>query len=174
LIPISFDSPLDNGLNLPWDLGQAFVNDISQESDRYLVAFCANEGIPGHAFVSYGYESEELKMTVHGGTWGLYPSVREKGIASFFIGEVPGELRDDMVTNSDHTFVIEVTQEEYKAVVRVKESWATQSYEISKTDCVSFLIEVASIFEDKINIPTRDKLENFPARYLIKLIDLNN
>lgn len=147
---------------------------LSAQNKMY-VAFCAKEGIPGHAFVSLGREDEESKMTIHDGTWGLYPKNKLDGGKSFIIGEVPGEIRDDLLTGSDYTYVIEASQKDYDEVLKIVKKWREGSnYELLEKDCVSFLIEVAKIFKRKMAIPPREGFDNLPNEYVKKIKFLNS
>ncbi|WP_299683635.1 hypothetical protein [uncultured Dokdonia sp.] len=74
--------------------------------DKKYIAFCAKDEGVGHAFVSLGKEDPEKQMTVHDGTWGMYPTNSTEGGKSIIIGEVPGGIRDDFLTKKDYTFVI--------------------------------------------------------------------
>lgn len=144
-----------------------------QAQDKYFVAFCADGGVPGHAFISIGRESAISQSSVHDGTWGLYPATSSGAAKSIVIGEVPGGLRDDFLRNKDYTYVIEVSKAEYDMVKSTISKWKNKNYELAETDCLSFVIEVATIFSARITIPPRTGFDNFPARYLKKLIEVN-
>ena len=146
---------------------------LSVAQDKYFVTFCADGGVPGHAFVSIGRESPTSMSSISDGTWGLYPANSAEGIGSPVIGEVPGGLRDDFLRNRDYTYTIEVSNTEYDKVKETVNKWRNKNYQLGQNDCLSFLIEVVNIFSGKIKAPSRSGLDNFPARYLKKLIDMN-
>ena len=147
---------------------------LEGQSNRYI-AFCAKEGIPGHAFVVFGREDSIQQMTVFDGSWGFYPKSSKKGGKSFIIGEVPGEIRDDFLTNNDVTFILVVSETEYNQALKIKEKWAKNaSYSLAKNDCVTFLTEVANVVKDRITIPERAGFANFPAKFLAQLVEENN
>jgi hypothetical protein len=143
--------------------------------NKSFVAFCAKDGFPGHAFVSLGHEDEKQQMTIHDGTWGLYPKTSVEGGKSFVIGEVPGEIRDDLFTNSNHTYVIEVSEIEFNKTLKTINKWRKGTgYELLEKDCVTFIIEIANIYRDKIVIPKRKGLDNLPAEFIKKIKILNS
>jgi len=150
-----------------------FFQLVSLAQDKYFVSFCADGGVPGHAFISIGRESPSSSSSISDGTWGLYPVNSFDAVKSIIIGEVPGQLRDDFLRNRDYTYTIEVTESEYNRVKSTISRWKSKNYELKESDCLSFVMEVANIFSGKINIPSRSGLENFPAKYLKKLIDAN-
>ena len=147
---------------------------IVQAQDRYFIVFCGNDGMPGHAFVMFGRESESEKMSIIDGAWGLYPSNSRQGGKSFIIGEVPGEIRDEGITKKcNYKVVSEVSKSEYENGLEVKSQWTSRGrYELTKSDCVSFLIAVARCV-DSLRVPDRNGLDNFPARYLKSLSEHN-
>lgn len=150
-----------------------FLQLSASGQDKYFVTFCADDGIPGHAFISIGRESPGSLSSISDGTWGLYPVNSSEGIASPVIGEVPGILKDDFLRNRDYTFVLEVNKSEYDKVKETINKWSSKNYKLVLNDCLSFLIEVVNLFPNKIKAPFRSGFENFPARYLKKLIDSN-
>lgn len=146
-------------------LSDAYSQD---ELNKHYINFIAGEGKLGHAFVLFFYESEEEQMTVYDGTWGFYPK-DGKGI---FHG--PGEIRDDYPrqSNAIHWLRLSISKEQYYKALAVKTTWENKEYTLTKSDCVSFITEVAQALGD-IDIPDRAYLENFPVSFLGKLIELN-
>lgn len=141
--------------------------------DKYFVAFCADGGVPGHAFISIGRESSSSSSSINDGVWGLYPSSSSQGAKSFVIGAVPGYLKDDFLRNVDYVLSVEVGKDDYDRVKSTINKWKNKNYELLENDCLSFVIEVANILSGKITIPQRQGFENFPAKYLKNLIDSN-
>lgn len=139
--------------------------------ERYFVSFLAQEGVPGHAFISIGRESPKENSSISDGTWGMYPA--QADIKDLIIGEVPGNLRDDYLRQKDHSFVSEVDKKEYKEIKKIISDWRNRGYQMKKSDCLTFVIEVANAISDKIKIPKRQGYQNLPARYLEKLIEIN-
>ncbi|TXF82341.1 hypothetical protein FUA23_21820 [Neolewinella aurantiaca] len=154
-------------------LPTVFINNLYCQN-RYFVAFCASNQNLGHAFISLGYESPERMMTVHDGTWGMYPKTKIEGVISVFFGSVPGEIRNDFLTNRNQSFHLVVSENEYKKSLEVLNKWKNKDYQLLKSDCLSFIIEVATIFEHQIEIPIRDNFLNLPSYYLSELIRINS
>jgi len=141
--------------------------------DRWFITFCGKEGVPGHAFVVIGREDPVQMATIHDGTWGLYPKTSADGILSI-IGEVPGEIRDDRLTQTDHILTKNVTESDYREALRIKDSWAARGrYELTERDCLSFAMEILELFRGRLTIPNRRGFNNFPARYMETLIRAN-
>lgn len=139
-----------------------------------FVTLCAKDGIPGHAFVALGRTDENRKESVNEGTWGLYPKNQLQGGKSLVLGEVPGEIRDDLFTQSDHKVVIEASNDEFERVQSIIERWKNgTSYELLSKDCVTFLTEVANVFKHKIIIPQRMGIDNLPIEFVKKIELLN-
>jgi len=137
---------------------------------KYFVVLLADLGIPGHAFISLGREDEELQSSITDGTWGMYPKDSVSGLESFFIGEVLGVIKDDYLRNKDYSLIIEVSEDEYNDAKAVLEKWRSKNYELLKSDCLSFVIEMANAISDKITIIPRTGFDNLPAEYLKELI----
>ncbi len=142
------------------------------QNRHFLTFYGTNEGTVGHAFVSFVREDNNLQQTVVDGIWGLYPASRTKGGASYLIGEVPGEIKDDFLTRPDVGLTVEVTPQEYKNALDIKNKWSNANYRLTEKDCLSFVIEVATSLSHKISIPGRC-LFDFPSDYIIKLKELN-
>lgn len=139
-------------------------------ASKFFVVLLADKGIPGHAFVSLGRESDELESSVTDGTWGMYPQNSVSGIESVIIGEVPGVIKDDYFRNKDYSLVVEVSKGKYEVAKTVLEKWRSKDYELLKSDCLSFVIEIANVLKDEITVIPRTGFDNLPAEYLKKLI----
>ena len=142
------------------------------QDSKYINFYAKEDGV-GHAFVSLVWEDSKEQMTRLEGTWGLYPKRSKDGGKSFFIGEVPGEIRDDIKTQKDLIFSLKVNDVEYSTAIKIINQWKNKNYELLESDCLSFIIQIACIAEKRIVIPKRSGFENHPARYLTKLINLN-
>ncbi len=143
--------------------------DVLAQNKYYLVFLATSEGNVGHAFVSFGYEDMDQQMSVTDGSWGLYP--KKDGDMKSVIGQVPGEIKDDFLNNAEVKLIKSVTKQQYEAALEVLKAWKNKDYELLKSDCVSFVIEVANTIG--LNIPERSGLDNFPWRYVEKLKDQN-
>jgi len=104
------------------------------QNKHFLTFYGTNEGKVGHAFVSFVREDNNLQQTVVDGVWGLYPASRKKGGASYLIGEVPGEIRDDFLTRPDVGLTVEVTPQEYKNALDIKNNWSNANYRLNEKD----------------------------------------
>ncbi len=138
-------------------------------AEKYFIVLLADEGIPGHAFINFGRESDLQRSSITDGTFGMYP---KEGI-KIKIGEVPGELRDDFLRNSDHKLIVEVNKAEYDNCLGILNKWRSKNYELIKSDCLTFVIEIANAISSKIKVPTRIGFDNLPAEWLKKLIQTN-
>lgn len=139
-------------------------------ASKFFVVLLADEGVPGHAFISLGREDDELQSSITDGTWGMYPQDNVSGLESVIIGEVSGVIKDDYLRNKDYSLVIEVSKDEYENAKTVLKKWRSKSYELLKSDCLSFVIEIANVLKDKITVIPRTDFDNLPAEYLKKMI----
>lgn len=142
--------------------------------DKYFVSFLADDGVPGHAFISIGRESEKEKSSITDGTWGMYPKKNNSNVKEILIGEVPGKLKDDFLREVDLTYSCEIKFDDYNKMKGIILKWKSKNYELAKNDCLTFLIEIANVINYKIKVPKREGYKNLPSNYLKKLIELNN
>jgi hypothetical protein len=140
---------------------------------KYFIVLLADSGVPGHAFVSFGIEDDILQSSITEGTWGMYPKSNTSGVASFLIGEVPGQIKDDYLRNKDYSLIIEVSGSEYNTCKAILTKWRNKNYQLVKSDCLSFVIEIANVIKNKITLIPRAGFDNLPAEYLKSLILAN-
>lgn len=143
-------------------------------SNKYFITLLADDGFPGHAFVNFGKEDDDLMMSISDGTFGMYPKESINGVISLLIGEVPGEIRDDYLRNKDYRLIIEVEAEDYNNCWEILEKWRSKNYQLLKSDCLSFVVEIAEKLSTYINVIDRDGFDNLPAEYLKKTIKEND
>jgi len=156
-------------------------------AQKYFVVLCSKQASLnsfGHAFVVIG-KGDAFTCDIDGGdgeAWGLYArnqsnkECEPKGfnaLKSFFIGALPGCLFNDINTDISNYYEVKCSFEEYIVVQTIISEWRNKNYELTKSDCLSFLIDVASAFKDRIKLPDRNLFENLPSKYVQKLIDLN-
>ena len=152
---------------------------------KYYIVFCAKEGAVteltvGHAFISFCKEDDNKLASVTDGSWGLCPNSKKDLAEKGFLGEVPGHIANDFLTQIDNRLIVQVCKEQYDNALKIKNQWqAKGTYQLIYNDCVSFLIEVAKSI-NCLNVPDRpafDKIskvfDNIPAKYLKTLIDQN-
>ena len=144
---------------------------LSQEG-RFITFYGTTAGPVGHAFVSFVREDNTLQQTVVDGVWGLYPTTRIGGAASFIVGEVPGEMRDDFLKRPDVGLTVKVNQKEYNIALKIKDRWSNYNYELTEKDCLSFVIAIANSLSPKIVLPQRNTFD-FPTDYINSLKLLN-
>lgn len=142
-------------------------------AEKYFIALLADDGVPGHAFVNFGRESDAQMSSITDGTFGMYPITKILGGLSVVIGEVPGIIKDDFLTNKDHRLVVEVSALEYQKCLSILQKWRSKNYQLLKSDCLSFVVEIADAIAAKISVPSRIGFDNFPAEWLKKLIQNN-
>jgi hypothetical protein len=147
---------------------------ISNAQEHYFIVFCGNEGVPGHAYVFFGRESSKQQASVADGAWGLYPTKKIQGVMSYVIGEVPGRIMDEGLSkHCDYKVIREVSKKEYENGLKVKKNWSDRgTYDLTKRDCVSFMIAVAQCVNG-LDLPERSGLDNFPSRYVKALFEIN-
>jgi len=146
---------------------------LTAQEKRFLTFYATREGNVGHAFVSFVREDNNLQMTVVDGCWGFYPQNSYAGGASFFIGSVPGQIRNDFQTQKDIGLTVEVSKSEYEGALKIKQKWESASYKLTVQDCVSFTMEVAQSLNGKINLPKRSTFDR-PHSYIEELKLLND
>lgn len=146
---------------------------ISQDS--HYIVFSAESGTPGHAFVTFGREDSKAKMTIHDGSWGLYPVTKNNGIKSLVLGEVKGVIKDDYKSRPDKSLVLVISSAEYNRALSIKKQWAQKGiYQALKQDCLSFIIDIAkSLTSTKLNLPKRSGYTNLPMEYIEQMISIN-
>jgi hypothetical protein len=161
----------------------------STSQSKYFVAFCSEEvsksSAGGHAFITIG-KGEPFTCNIDGGdgeAYGLYAADFEKtdcvpskfnALASYFVGELPGCLFNDIRTSVDNYLVLRCSFEEYLMVQTEIENWKRKTYELKKHDCLTFVIEIAKLFSYRLTIPPRSGVfNNFPNQYMLKLKSLN-
>lgn len=166
----------------------AIATSFGQKKD-YFVVFCgkqASYNTLGHAFIMTG-KGDPFTCSIDGGdgeVFGLYAADTENKNGtckprlynagkSFFVGQLPGCLFNDVYTKVSNYLVLRCTYEEYLKVHMEIENWKTKGYELKEQDCLSFTIAVAHLFSSQLNIPSRSGLDNFPNQYILQLKKLN-
>lgn len=149
-----------------------FSTSASAQERRFLTFYATTSGMVGHAFVAYLREDNRRQQTVVDGVWGFYPVSRVDLAKGFFVGEVPGQIRSDFLTRPDYGFTVEVNRQEYERAIQIRDRWANATYELTKQDCVSFVMEVAASLSHKLHLPERSRLD-WPHDYIEALRVLN-
>ena len=162
-----------------------FATNGSIAQGKYYIIFCAENGFPGHAFLSFGKE-DNIKQASTIESWGFAPAnnfARIELIASVIVSgtilgnvSLPGAITNNSKIKADYTLSKEVDFNTYNKAIAVKNKWSNNEYKLTESDCVSFLIEVADEVAKTVSgfiVPPRSGLENWPAKYLQKLIELN-
>ena len=167
-----------------------FLPSFAQQSQpKYFIAFCSEEvstsAAGGHAFITIG-KGEPFTCNIDGGdgeAFGLYakddnnkdcvPSKFNALISKIYVGGLPGCLFNDIRTSVDNYLVLRCSFEEYLMVQTEIETWKKKNYRLTTQDCLTFVIEVAKLFSDRLTIPSRSGFDNFPNQYMLKLKSLN-
>ena len=154
---------------------------ISSKSKKVYkaISICAerpntgNKSVFGHAFANWITENPEMKRTEFEYSWGFYPKSTMSGILSF-TGPVEGTFKDDWLgkRHLDVCIYKKVSNETYQRALKLKDNYEFNraTYELSKEDCLSFIIELSNTIG--LNVPTRKKLE-LPHQYVNRLKTLN-
>lgn len=154
---------------------------------EYFVAFVSREASngsrAGHAFVIIGKGTPMTCDVEHGDgeAFGFYPSSESNPCQpgsqptgkDILLKPVPGCLIDDLYTPYSSWLTVKCSFEEYLMVFGVVEEWKKRPYRLGRQDCLSFLTEVANLFSDRLRIPDRMGLENFPNRFVLRMQELN-
>lgn len=160
-----------------------------QPQSKYFVAFCSEEvstsAAGGHAFITIG-KGEPFTCNIDGGDgecYGLYAADFEKTdcvpskfnalVSPIFVGGLPGCLFNDIRTSVDNYLILRCTFEEYLMVQLEIQSWKRKNYQLKTQDCLTFVIDVAKLFSDRLTIPSRSGFDNLPNQYMLKLKSLN-
>ncbi len=154
-------------------LGLFQASEADCQSKKFLTFYATRDGNVGHAFVSFLREDSNLQMTVLDGCWGFYPQNSIAGGASFLIGPVTGQIRNDFQTQKDIGFTVEVNKLEYEKALSIKQKWESASYQLTAKDCISFATEIAESLSGRINLPQRSTFD-LPHDYIEELKLLNN
>jgi len=176
------------GVNL--SLGASGTEDVecAPSSDKdYFIAFVGREASvgsrAGHAFVIIGKGTPMTCDVEHGDgeAFGFYPSSSNNPCEpgpqptgkDILLKPVPGCLINDLYTPYSNWVTIRCSFENYLMVLGVIEDWKKRPYRLGQQDCLSFLLEVAHLLDDKLNIPSRSGLENFPNKFVMRLAEMN-
>lgn len=155
----------------------ALCSNLYGQDKRFLVFYAKKESwddkTAGHAFISFIKEDPIQKMTIVEGCWGFYPKKTSQGVLSIAIGSVEGNIKDDFLTQKDVGLTVEVNKSEYENALLIKDKWNSKQYELTVSDCVSFVIEIAQSLSGKLNLPQRGFFD-LPHSYIEELKLLND
>lgn len=145
--------------------------------DYFLGVFAENMSISapvGHAFIGIG-KGTPLICDINGNTtevWGFYPKVRIMGGKSIWFGPVDSEVKSDVMTKIDKQSFVKIEFSDYIKVQLKIEEWKKKQYELTRNDCISFLIDICNTLPDRLIVPRRETTDT-PDSYVRKLINLN-
>lgn len=128
----------------------------------------------GHAFIGIG-KGTPLTCDIDGNEteiWGFYPQKKIEGAKSYWFGPVDGKIASDIFTKIDRQFFIRIDFPDYLKVQLKVEEWKKKQYQLTRSDCISFLIDVCNTLHEKIIVPKREGNE-LPDDYVKKLINQN-
>ena len=153
-----------------------FTNSV--RAQEYFVAFFGeNINLPsspvGHAFIGIG-KGTPLTCDINGEEtemWGFYPRVKIEGGKSYWSGPVDAEVKNDVRTHIDQYYSKRISFSDYIKVNLKIEEWKKKQYQVTRQDCISFFIDIATLFTD-INLPDRTTF-TLPEAYVKKFIELN-
>ncbi|UPW17724.1 hypothetical protein M0C34_15965 [Agarivorans sp. TSD2052] len=168
--------------------------DLSNKSDpsgTHEVALCARASpdnklnLPGHAFVSFTHIKNNGDVTLT--SIGHTPNAGSiSALMSYFGTPVSGYLNKEKYTNSmQRCLRIKVNKADYERAFELTESPLQQlgladandlvlrSYDLSKNDCITFMIEVADELKPMgLNVPKRGATD-LPLEYMERVISSN-
>lgn len=147
------------------------------QSDYFVGFFGEGISVPtspvGHCFIGIG-KGVPLTCDINGSETemvGFYPTVRVEGGKSFFFGPVDGSVKDDTRTKISSYVFKKISFSDYIKVKLKIEEWKLKKYLVTRNDCISFFIDIASIFSDT-QLPDRTKFVT-PDQYVRQFIFLN-
>jgi hypothetical protein len=146
------------------------------QTDYFVGFFGEGIGISapvGHAFIGIG-RGIPLTCDLNGSETemvGFYPKVRIEGGKSILFGPVDSQVKDDVRTTINSYAFKKITFDQYLRAKLKIEQWKTRKYELTRNDCISFFIDVASIFPDT-KLPDRTQFVT-PDAYVRQFIFLN-
>jgi hypothetical protein len=156
-------------------LGQ--VPALSQVSKDYFVLFFGEnislKAPVGHAFIGIG-KGVPLTCDIDGNETemvGFYPQVRTDGAKSWWFGPVDGAIKSDVKSQFDDYVFKKIEFADYIKIQSKIADWQTKQYEVTRQDCISFFIDVASLFPDII-LPDRNTYTT-PSDYVTNFIFIN-
>lgn len=97
----------------------------------------------GHAYVTWVVFDAANRQS-RAESRGMYP--RSKADRFSLVRGLPGELRDDAINRgqkSDARYVVQVNRRAYEEALRVRTDWRSGTYALLRSDCVSFVADVA-------------------------------
>ncbi|HEX2787611.1 MAG TPA: hypothetical protein VHP32_06865 [Ignavibacteria bacterium] len=151
---------------------------ITATQEYYFGVFAEKwdaSALVGHAFIGIG-KGTPLTCDINGNEteiWGFYPKKKVDGAKSYWFGPVDGNIASDVFTKIDRQFFIRIDFSDYLKIQLKVEEWKKKQYQLTRSDCISFLIDVCSTLPDRIKVPTRETTE-LPDDYVKKLIIQNN
>ncbi len=160
------------GLGMNLTLGEPKV--IDQRAERtgpatHSIVFMARSGVPGHAFVAWGVDSKEEQMCLVK-AFGFYPGDGKKGV----VGPVPGTIVDETkkhgLTRGEPMLIVRVDPAQYRKTEEIRRRWEKKTYQMTRTDCISFAREVAGALD--LDLPDR-KTTDLPIEFIKRLAEVN-
>jgi len=149
----------------------------SQIKKDYFIGFFAEkiniDGPVGHAFIGIG-KGTPMTCNIDGSEtemYGFYPKAKLDGAKSYWFGPVEGKVKKDVRTRIDQYIFLKIDFADYLKVQLKMEDWKKKQYELGRQDCISFFIDVASLF-DEIKLPDRTQYI-LPDKYVSTFIFLN-
>jgi len=148
-------------------------------AQNYFIAFFGENlnpisgSVTGHAFIGIG-KGIPLTCDIYEDStemFGFYPKIQIQGGKSLWAGPVPGQVKNDVRTDINLYFYQKIEFADYIKVHLKMESWKTKQYQLLRSDCISFFIDIASICPN-IKIPDR-KTYTLPQNYVYQFIQIN-
>lgn len=169
------------------------VSPLLQPLVRILVAFALLVGLPAQALaaVEIAFYSREFGSTFPHAFVALSGTVDETGevvdasygftarsvTPALLFGSVSGEIvveGPEQIARSDRQFAVTLTDDQYRAVMRVVETWRNReqpSYNLNRRNCVHFVGEVAEAAGLRVEYVRR--LMKRPRSFLEHVLSLN-
>lgn len=147
-----------------------------QAQDYFVGFFGENISVAapvGHAFIGIG-KGTPMTCDINGNETqmaGFYPTVRIQGGLSYWFGPVDGQIKNDVRSVIDDYVFKRIQFADYIKVQLKIAEWQKKQYQVTRQDCISFFIDVASIFPD-IKLPDRSQFTT-PSDYVTNFIFIN-
>jgi len=138
----------------------------------YVVFAARSESSTGHAFVIWGIEDGERKLSSVEAR-GLYPE-SDAASCNVLVGTVPGRIMDEMANHSvqgiTYALIVRMDEADFERSRRVARAWdCRHEFSLVSRDCVEFLHAVGASIH--LHMPERGLLRLAPQAYIRALQD---
>lgn len=157
---------------------------IFAQEKHYFIVFSARDmhlkpfSIGGHAFVSWATKNKTTDTMISHQTLGFYPEPHSNFFKATF-SKIRGRVMNGFDYNKKgmklEQMIVEVDSTSWYNSQKVEKGWARHSYNLLRSNCVSFIDRVAGIAKLKRIKTTRWRyIPVRPVKYIRHMIKKNN